>query len=130
MKVLEIKTCKDCGSTNIKREGVDCGYSSARPLGRPAGAKGRDEYTIVESCQDCGSLRWEERPAPCHICGEEGVIGVSTLHIGNEIWSGCDCVYGIPDHINLCGAEKCKKALHTEIERLIDQAFEGGGYDE
>lgn len=130
METVKNKKCKECGSIKIKREGIDCGYNSAASLGRPAGAKGRDEFTIVERCQDCGSFDWDSMPAPCHVCGGEGVVGVSTLQVGESIWSGCDCVYGIPNYINLCGAEECAEALHTEIERLIDEAVAGGGYDE
>ena len=130
METIMVKTCNKCGSTNIKREGIDCGYSSAKSLGRPAGGKGRDEFIIIETCQDCGSGDWEKKPAPCHICGKEGILGFSTTEIGNEFFQGISCVYDIPDYVNLCKAPKCKEALYAKIECLVDKAFEEGGYDE
>ncbi len=130
METIKVKTCNKCGSTRIKREGRDCGYSSAKDLGRLAGAKGRDEFIIIEVCQDCGSFDWEKKPAACHICGEEGIHGESTVSLGNNYFSGISCVYGIPDLVNICDKEDCKAVLKKEVERLVDEAFDEGAYDE
>ena len=123
------KTCSLCRSTDIRREGIDCGYTSAVNLDRPAGAKGRDEFCIKESCQDCGSMEWELQPIPCHICGGPGVTGHTTDEISVSITGYRYTVYGMPDRVNTC-SDKCKSLLDKKVKQLIDEASAEGAYDE
>ena len=128
MKLLTRKTCKECGG-EIVRKGVDCGYSSAKSLGRPAGAKGRDEFAILEICQDCGGGKYEILPVPCHICGGTGTEYVDIAGRSNDITGIFDYVPGLPSSVNLCGKPDCGQNLNAEIDRLVTEAFDAGGYE-
>lgn len=122
-----VKKCDKCGGYNIRRTGHNLGYTSAEDLGRPAGAKGRDEFIIVDVCADCGSVCISEVSEPCYICGGDPVEGIN-MSARNEIVTGIyEWVPGLPNTVNLCGAADCSKQLNERIIRAMDEAFGQGG---
>jgi len=120
------KRCKRCGG-KVRRTGADAGYSTAQELGRPAGAKGRDEFIVFEACVDCGWTDYEEVPVPCHICGGEPVEEIDLCARNHEVTGMYEWVPGLPTTVNICG--NCGKALDAEITRLMKEACEEGGFE-
>lgn len=129
------KRCRDCGSFNIVRKGVDCGYTSASELGRPAGAKGRDEFAVAEFCGDCESGNFAHTPVPCHVCGfdawfsDEGLTGVDIAGRCHGLTGIHDWVPGLPNDVNICGCSECSAALDKEIIRLVEETLDDGGFE-
>jgi len=128
MKLLTQKTCTTCGG-KIVRKGLNCGYSSAKELGRPAGAKGRDEFAIIDECQDCGGGRYEILPIPCHICNGQSTQYIDLASRCEEVTGIFDFVPGLPSSINLCASAKCETALNNTINRLVSEATQENGYE-
>ena len=123
MNLKTVKTCTLCGSTRISRQGVDLGYTPARDLGRPAGAKGQDEFAILERCLDCDGILWDWAPAPCHICGGSPVEYVDMLSLNGELTGLMEWVPTLPNDINLCSNPDCREKLHKRVMDAMDEAF-------
>jgi len=121
--------CITCGSFNVSRKGVDCGYSTASELNRPSGAKGRDEFAVIETCDDCGSCDLAESPLPCHICGNAPITGCDLCNQNHEVTGMFEWVPGMPNAVNLCANPACLTALNNKIKAVMDAAFEEGGFE-
>ena len=123
------KRCSQCGG-KMNRRGFDLGYSARSELGRSAGAKGRDEFAVLELCDNCDSADWELVPDPCWVCGSEPTQEVDGwARIKETTGLSVDCPE-IPSRFNLCGSSECSDMANQEIYRLVDEAMEQGGFEE
>ena len=127
MDKIMVKRCAVCGGS-VKRTGVDCGYSSAESLGRPAGAKGRDEFIVFDACTVCGSIDITEAPAPCLICGAESTQG---LYIALECPEAQgEHIPGLDTVVPICASADCRTKLATLITTKLDEASGAGYFDD
>lgn len=117
------KTCRACGSTRIRQVAHDLGYTSARELGRPAGAKGRDEFVCYLSCEDCGGVDIVDTPSPCFICGKDPDEAVDLCHFCEEVTGLYEWVPGLPNTVNLCEQPKCREVLASRVKKIMAEAF-------
>lgn len=128
MKPITEKRCRNCGG-EIKRSGVDLGYSTAKELDRPVGAKGRDEYAVIDACVDCGGVDWDWQSSPCHICGEGGKRGILLIDFAQQVTGIGDWVPGLPNEVNLCNKSECWHTLAKEVDKKMEEALNDGAFE-
>lgn len=82
--LLTKKKCAVCGGA-IVRKGVDAGFASASALGRAAGAKGADLFTVTQCCAICGGTDVTTAAVACHICGGQATERIDLLNRNEQV---------------------------------------------
>ena len=122
MKMIANYICR-CGETY--EEKIKTGYMSARSLGRPRGAKGKDTWEAWFECPGCGKICIElpRIPEPCYVCGNPKPIKEhNMISICEEVTGMYEWVPGIANTVNTCG-EDCLSTLKEKVDQIMGQAF-------
>ena len=125
-------SCRKCG-TIIVHKVIDLGYASGSDLGRPAGAKGRDEFAIGTYCPTC------ESPAIPDAHGDFGRVAPSCVSCGKPatIWSDCGDICedstgvfyrpgGCDTSIYVCDKPGCKEAAIANVLAQFESDYGDG----